>query len=239
VRRRPVTFLLGSAVAVVAAAPAAAAEVSIGLDETNPNQPLWAPADVTIAAGDTVRWQLAGALPHNIHSTTIAGTGGWDYQADDPAQPAAFKFDTPGRYRFYCTIHSDGTNGMAGTVTVGNPPPPPPPPLSEQEFPNTGTVSPDAYEVGGIDTIDPRLRSVAAKRSGKRVRVSFRVNEQSVVTVRFQRGRKVVKTKRAATERRGSVTVRGLKAGRYRVSVVATDPAGNDSSRRRASFRVR
>jgi hypothetical protein len=96
-----------------------------------------------------------------------------------------------------------------------------------------------SFETGGVDTTDPRLRSVAAKRSGKRVRVSFRVDEQAVVTVRFLRGRKTVKTKRAATSGRGSVSVRGLKAGRYTVKVVATDLAGNDSSTRRASLRVR
>jgi plastocyanin len=230
VRRRPLTFLLGSAVAVAAAAPAAAAPVTVhGTDAQVFDKPA-----VNVEVGDTVTWTFDPGLPHDVTSNSA----NWSHKSTTtaPAPPTQFTFTAPGVYEYVCSIHS---TTMRGTVTVGNPPPPPPPPLSEQPFPNDGTVSPDAYEVGGIDTADPRLRSVRAKRSGKRVRVSFRVNEQSVVTVRFQRGRKVVRTKRAATERRGSVTVRGLKAGRYRVKVVATDPAGNDSSARRASFRVR
>src|SRR4029079_17015964 len=98
--------------------------------------------------------------------------------------------------------------------------------LSEQPFPNDSSLSADAFETGGVDTTDPRLRSLAAMRSCRRVRVACRVNEQAVVTVRFLRGRKTVKTKRAATSGRGSVSVRGLKAGRYPVKVVGTGLAG-------------
>ena len=71
------------------------------------------------------------------------------------------------------------------------------------------------------------------------MRVSFRVSEQSVVTVRFKRGKKTVKTKKAAVSRRGSVTVAGLKAGRYGVRVRAKDVAGNASYSRGTSFRIR
>jgi plastocyanin len=231
VRRRPITLLLGSAVALAAASPAAAAEVAVhGLDTQVFDKPA-----IKIAAGDTVKWTFDAGLPHDV----TANSANWipfKSETTAPAPPTEFTFTTPGVYTYVCSIHS---TTMKGEVTVGDPPPPPPPPLSEQPFPNDGTVSPDAFEVGGIDTTDPRLRRVAAKRSGKRVRVSFRVDEQSLVTVRFQRGRKVVRTKRAATGRRGSVTVRGLKPGRYRVKVVATDPAGNDSALRRASFRIR
>jgi plastocyanin len=241
--RHRITLLLGSALALAAASPAAAAEVTIGSDESNQAAPLWAPATVTINPGDSVRWNLRSALtpalPHNVLSTTVAGTNSWNFAAQAADGEGVHTFTTPGRYQFYCQFHSNGTTGMAGTVIVGDPPPPPPPPLSEQPFPNDSAITVGALEIGGLDTTRPRLRSVRAKKSRKRVKVSFKVSEQSVVTVRFRRGGKTVKTKKAATARRGSVTVAGLKPGRYAVKVSATDVAGNASSARRASFRIR
>jgi plastocyanin len=230
--KRRLTLLLGTGAALVAAAPASAASFDVkGLDTL-----VWDQPDLKVAIGDSVTWSFPGtAQPHNVAATS-PNWAGFRGATSVPGETKTFTFAAEGTYAYVCEIHSDT---MKGTVTVGSPPPPPPPPLSEQPFPNDGTISADAYETGGVDTTDPRLRRVAAKRSGKRVRVSFRVSEQSVVTVRFKRGRKTVKTKRAATAGRGSVTVAGLKPGRYRVMLVATDPAGNDSSARRAAFRIR
>ena len=233
--RRSITLLLGSAVTLAAAAPAAAADVSVqGIGE------IWSSTEVRIAAGDTVVWTFPN--PDELHNVQAdapePGTAAWTY-ATAPATPAvtgSYKFDTPGVYGFICAVHG---KGMSGRVTVGNPPPPPPPPLSEQPFPNDSAITADSLETGGLDTTRPALRSVKAQRSGKRVRVSFRVSEQSVVVVRFSRGGKTVKTKQAAVSSRGSVTVAGLKPGRYAVRVRATDVAGNASSSRGASFRVR
>jgi plastocyanin len=240
--RRRIPLLLGTAIALAAASPASAAEVTIGSDESNRDAPLWAPATVTISPGDSVRWNLRSAvtpaLPHNVLSTTVAGSNGWSFEAQAAAGEGTYTFTAPGRYQFYCQFHSNGTTGMAGTVIVGNPPPPPPPPLSEQEFPNDSALT-GPFETGSVDTTRPRLRRVKARKSGRRVRVSFRVSERSVVTVRFRRGGKTVKRKRAVVGRRGSVTVRGLKPGRYAVKVSARDVAGNASSPRRASFRIR
>jgi plastocyanin len=241
--RRRIPLLLGTAIALAAASPAAAAEVTIGSDESNKDAPLWAPATVTISPGDSVRWNLRSAitppLPHNVLSTTVAGSNSWSFAAQVADGEGVYTFNTPGRYQFYCQFHSNGTTGMAGTVIVGDPPPPPPPPLSEQPFPNDSALTTGTFETGSLDTTRPRLRSVKTKKSGRRVKVSFRVSEQSVVTVRFTRGGKAVKTKKATVGRSGSVTVAGLKPGRYAVKVRATDVAGNASSVRRGSFRIR
>ena len=234
--RRRQSLLLGSALALLGAAPAAAAEVQVQGAGTS-----WSNTDVRIAAGDTVVWTFPNPDEyHNVQADEppAPGTSSWAFRTE-PAKPAvtgSYKFDTPGIYGFICQFHG---KAMSGIVTVGNPPPPPPPPLSEQPFPNDSALTTDAFETGGLDTTSPRLRKVAAKKSGKRVKVSFRVSEQSVVTVRFRRGGKTVKTKRAATASRGSVTVAGLKAGRYAVKVSAKDVAGNASSPRSASFRIR
>lgn len=76
----------------------------------------WSPANVTIKAGDKVRWTSDGSLPHNVASET----GVWA-TASLPASTSTFEhtFATPGTYRFRCTFHSSSfTNGMVGTVTV-------------------------------------------------------------------------------------------------------------------------
>jgi plastocyanin len=230
-RRHPV--LLSSALALVIASPAAAAEVEIkALDVSSSpraaGNPGWDKEDVTILPGDTVRWTFAGTqLPHNVASKSP----NWNVKTPYDNPGTAVTFDAPGRYDFFCDVHG---NSMYGTVVVGEPPPPP---LSEQPFPNDGALT-GAFETGGVDSTKPRLRGVKAKKSGRRVKVSFRVSEQSVVTVRFARGGKTVKSKKAAVGRRGSVTVAGLKPGRYVVKLMATDVAGNASTARRASFRI-
>jgi plastocyanin len=230
--RRSITLLLGSAVALAAAAPATAADVQIyGLDT-----PAWDKPALNVAVGDSVTWSFPGtAQPHNVSSTS-ANWAGFHGNQGIPGETKSFTFAAEGTYTYVCEVHSDK---MTGTVTVGSPPPPPPPPLSEQPFPNDSALATDALETGGLDTTGPALRNVKAKRSGKRVRVSFRVSEQSVVVVRFSRGGKTVKTKKAAVSSRGSVTVAGLKPGRYAVRLRATDVAGNASSSRGASFRLR
>jgi plastocyanin len=229
--RRAIPSLLGSAAALAFASPAVAADVQVtGLDRQ-----AFEPATIAVAVGDTVHWTFEAGLPHNAFATSANWAGAFNAAATAPAPPAQFKFSAPGVYEYHCTVHS---TVMTGTVIVGNPPPPPPPPLSEQPFPNDGAITPAQLEVGGLDTARPALRGVAAKPSGRRVRVSFRVSERSVVTVRLSRAGRTVRTRRAASASRGSVTVRGLRAGRYRVQLRARDLAGNASAARIAHVTV-
>jgi plastocyanin len=228
--RRRIAFLLGSGLALGAAAPAAAAEVQVrGLDSL-----VWDRPEISVAAGDTVTWTFEPNQPHNV----IATSPNWGHLSvtGKPAAPTWFTFTAEGIYTYVCEIHSDT---MQGTVTVGSPPPPPPPPPSEQPFPNDGAITPAAFEIGGVDVVNPALRGVSARKSRRRVRVSFRVSEQSVVSVRFVRRGRTVETKKAVTARRGSVTVRRLKPGRYAVRVQATDVAGNESGVRTERFTLR
>jgi plastocyanin len=243
-RRHPV--LLASALAVAAASPAAAADFTIAPDESNPNVPLWTPATLTIAPGDTVTWKLASAvsppLPHDVKSTVVAGTDPWTLEAGPPpAADGTMTFTTSGRFQYYCRFHSDGTTGMAGTIVVGNPPPPPPPPPGQQPFPND-TPEPTTFENKvAFDTTRPTLRSVRVRGTAKGAKVSFRVSERADVTVRLKRGRKVVKTRHVTVSGRGRVTIgrKALRAGRYRVELRARDIAGNASSRRAARITLR
>jgi plastocyanin len=229
--RRRIPLLFGTAVALAAASPASAADLQVqGLDTL-----VWDKPELTVAVGDTVTWSFPGtAQPHNVAATS-PNWAGFRGNAGVPGETKTFKFEAEGIYTYVCEIHA---TTMTGKVTVGAPPPPPPPPLSEQWFPNDSALTTGTFETGSLDTTRPRLRGVKAKKSGKRVKVSFRVSEQSVVTVRLARGGKTFKTKKAAVGRSGSVTVAGLKPGRYAVRVSATDVAGNASSARRASFRI-
>jgi plastocyanin len=228
--RRRIAFLLGSGLALGAAAPAAAAEVQVrGLDSL-----VWDKPDITVAAGDTVTWTFEPNQPHNVSATSP----NWAHRSTTgkPAAPSSFAFTAEGVYTYVCEIHSDT---MKGTVTVGSPPPPPPPPLSEQPFPNDSAITVGALETGGLDTVQPAVRDVSVRKPRGTVRVSFRVSEQSVVSVRFLRRGRTVKTKKARVARRGAVSVGGLKPGRYAVRIRAVDVAGNESRVRRARVTLR
>jgi plastocyanin len=229
--RRRFAVLLGAGLALGAAAPASAAEVNVvGLDSLVFDKPT-----VNIAVGDKVTWTFEPNQPHNV----VATSPNWNIatSATKPAPPTSWDFAAEGVYTYVCEIHS---TTMTGQVVVGSPPPPPPPPLSEQPFRNDSAITTGAYEVGGVDTTRPSLRGVAVKKGGaKRVRIGFRVSEQSVVTVKLTRRGKTVKTKRANASRRGTVTFAGLKAGRYRIRLSARDVAGNASSVRTARVTLR
>jgi plastocyanin len=230
-RRRAV--LLGPLVALAAATPAAAADVEVqGLDTL-----VWDKPQVSILPGDTVHWKFAGTTQaHNV----MSGGGNWTFASPlgAPAPDASFKFDAVGTYRFVCQVHPDT---MVGDVIVGDAPPPPPPPPGQQPFPNDSTPA-SVLETGGLDTTRPTLRSVRVQRMKRGAKISFRVSEQSVVTVRFKRGGKVVKTTKlnASGNYRGTFRDRKrLRAGRYRVELRAEDVAGNRSSMRTAGVTIR
>jgi plastocyanin len=231
--RRALVILLGPAAALAAAAPAAAAEVQVqGLDTLT-----WDKPALSISVGDTVRWTFAGTTqPHNVQSTSPNWAPPVDSPSGVPTPDVTHTFAAEGVYTYVCKIHA---TTMTGTITVGSPPPPPPPPLSEQPFPNDTAITTGSFEIGGVDVTDPKLRGVRVKRAGKRVRVAFKVSEQSVVTVKLTRHGKTLAKKRARTASRGRVTFGKLAAGRYRVALTARDAAGNTSSRKSARVTVR
>ena len=70
-------------------------------------------------------------------------------------------------------------------------------------------------------------------------RVRLRVSEDSDVSVIFKRGGRTIKSGTVSGTGTRSLTVRGLRAGRYSVQVRATDIAGNRSSLRKLSLNVR
>jgi plastocyanin len=89
--------------------------------------------------------------------------------------------------------------------------------------------------VGARETLRPRLSRVRARTGSRSVRLAFRVSERSVVSaaVGTRRATKVV------APGAGSLTLRGLRAGRRTARLTAKDGWGNRSAALRKSFRIR
>src|SRR3954468_5431259 len=96
------------------ASPALAATVVIDAVDTNAHQ--FQPPNVTISAGDTVRWEFDSATATH---TVTANSANWtlDEVRNPNGAPVEKTFDTPGTYTFLCRFHG----GMSGSVRVDPP----------------------------------------------------------------------------------------------------------------------
>jgi len=64
------------------------------------------PAELTVKAGDTVRWVWSGSFPHSVKledetSPTYTGSGTFE-----------FTFTEPGRYEYQCGVHGESMPGL-------------------------------------------------------------------------------------------------------------------------------
>jgi plastocyanin len=66
------------------------------------------PGAIEIETGDTVRWQLQAEAPHTVRFTDAAVDSG------QLAGDFAIRFNEPGVYEYFCTIHP----AMTGSVTA-------------------------------------------------------------------------------------------------------------------------
>ncbi len=108
-------------VALAAIGPALAATKTVEIiDKT------FAPADITIAPGDTVTWTVTKSIgePHTVTATATGGAKpAFDSSTDDPGLAKlkddggtfSFTFAEAGTYAYLCTIHAAD---MKGTITV-------------------------------------------------------------------------------------------------------------------------
>jgi len=79
-----------------AAQQAQAASVQVKIDNFSFN-----PQEITVATGTTVTWVNQDDIPHTVTSTTDA----FKSKALDTDDKFSFKFDKPGTYDYYCSIH--------------------------------------------------------------------------------------------------------------------------------------
>jgi plastocyanin len=68
------------------------------------------PATLTVPAGTTVTWGNNDVTTH----TSVSDTGLWNSNNVNSGQTFAVKLDTPGTYKYHCSIHSF----MTGTIVV-------------------------------------------------------------------------------------------------------------------------
>jgi plastocyanin len=210
------------------AAPAHADTVTISALDT----PAWDKPEVSVRPGDTVVWTFAGTTQyHNVWAQSPNWTD--ESPLGAPALDYPKTFDAAGDYAFICRVHPDA---MRGVVHVGTAPVVATPvPLSQQPFANDTPAEPPAETAVSVDDTKPALSSLSAR--GARVR--FKVSEDAVTGVVFARGKKVVKRYSVTGKGMRSLTARGLARGRYTVTLVAVDVAGNESKARTLRVTVR
>ena len=207
----------------LAAASAGAEDQSVSANADN----TFSPETVQIQPGESVTWNNAGGT-HNVKFE--------DGSFTEPAQPSASpwsatrSFPSPGSFAYYCVQHgAPGGRGMSGTVVVGDP----------------GAVPGDT-EPPELTALTARPQRFCASRSRKcrvaRTTVSFRLSEHARVTVVLSRRGTVARRSSLAGER-GANTLklagRGLRPGTYRLTLRATDDAGNRSRPASVSVTVR
>ncbi len=109
--------------AIVAVTPVVAATLDVSIVNRT-----FEPAEVVVAAGDTVTWTVttSNGEPHTVTSAAVGGTAQgaiFDSQADDPdltklkddGGTFSHTFAEPGTFGYLCTIHP---TEMTGTVEV-------------------------------------------------------------------------------------------------------------------------
>jgi streptogramin lyase len=100
-------------------------------------------------------------------------------------------------------------------------------------------VTPPAAQPGGKPAGD-RTAPAVSRLSARRTKVRFRLSEKAGVRITIKRrGRRAKVIRRRAKAGRNAIAFRRLGRGRYRVSVIAKDTAGNKSRARSVRLRVR
>lgn len=109
-----IALVVSSFLLVVSPASADTVTVKMGADN---GMLAFEPANVTIKAGDTVKWQNNKLPPHNIvFEDKALAAKSHDQLMFSPGEAYELTFDTPGTYGYYCAPHRGA--GMAGKITV-------------------------------------------------------------------------------------------------------------------------
>ena len=229
-RRRHLVVLCVVTLAVVAAAGTALGQsATIDWQESFDSK---APQNnPTINTGESVTWNVT----EGGHNVDVMGPENFRSTSGEDPKGTQFThtFKTPGKYTYVCDYHS----GMHGTVTVIAPPAPQPQPQPQPEpQPEPGAApQPVTGDTAAVDAAAPQLRRVSLH--GRTLRVRLSEPSRLIVRVRRVGARRVAK--HVLRGHAGVNTIRlarWTRHGRYHVSVVATDAAGNASRPLRVSL---
>jgi plastocyanin len=204
---------------LVLAAPASAANQSVSISNFG-----FAPASVTVGQGETVTWTFAG--PDTNHTVTASPNQAESFDSDPgtaqplhtPGSTCQHTFSTPGTYTYFCKVH----DFMQAKVVVTGPGGAPPP-----------------------DTTAP----VVSKAKVKKTLLTYSLDESGdvVATLKLSKsakGAKDGKTSKTFKQKgkKGSnklrLSTKGMRAGTYKLTLRATDAAGNRSRASVVRFRV-
>ena len=116
------------------------------------------PGSVTIKAGETVTWTQSGEEPH----TVTADDGTFDSGQLATGETFSMRFDSPGTYPYFCTLHGGpGGEGMAAVVIVeggqASDDPPSVDPEGEDEGDGNGENEPEAEKTPAAPANDGSL----------------------------------------------------------------------------------
>ncbi len=80
----------------------------------------FSPETLEIEPGTTVRWVNEGRNDHDIVPVEQYSDFGVEKEDFAPGDTYEFTFDEPGVFEYWCTLHGTETDGMIGTVVVGD-----------------------------------------------------------------------------------------------------------------------
>lgn len=104
------SLIVLSAVALVLLHPAQARSEGNKTAEVKIDNFTFGPVALTVPVNSTVMWVNKDDIPH----TVVAKDGAFKSKALDTDQKFSFKFDKPGTYSYYCSVHPK----MVGTIVV-------------------------------------------------------------------------------------------------------------------------
>jgi len=221
-------FVLALAGAAVLVATALGADQSVTAGGTSD---VFTPKDVTVNIGDTVTWHNAtDGRPHNV----AFDNGQFKMPSSPSAVPwtTSFKFQSAGVFRYYCEQHGDkGGVGMAGKVTVIDPNAP------------KDTTPPAITKLSVKPSTFCNNKSKKCKHKG--TTVTFTLSEKASVRVDATLKKKRAKAVKAFTmngkagKNKKAFSANGLAPGKWKLRLVATDPAKNHSQPASASFTIK
>ena len=207
------------------------------------------PAQVSINTGESVTWNFK-EKNHNVK-----GSGGISGNNSFGTGTYTKTFDAPGSFSFVCEAHPD----MKGTVTVAAAAAPQGPApaagpgagASDASNPTAGAAAATTAAwtfPSAEDRLAPALRNLRASVRKSRPTLSVNLSEDALVVVGLRRkltarkastGTRTLRLRGKKGANRFNLRVGKLRRGSYKLRVVAVDTAGNESSIRTATLRVR
>ena len=110
--------LLASIGVLASSTSAPAAPLDPGIDgvvDVRIDDNFYRPKKITVPVGTTVRWTNEGRNEHNV----LADKGSrFGIDGIDRGATYEHRFDKPGRYGYYCSLHGAPRTGQFGTVVV-------------------------------------------------------------------------------------------------------------------------